>query len=189
MDNTILQFAAHWQIWTYPLMFLAMFFDANIMILAATFLISAGVLNPYLLSLIVIIGAYAEQVWWFFLGRLLKRNNFLNRWGGRLVGRYDKHLLNRPFHSLVITKFIYGVHRATLMRFGMLNFPVKNFAKSSLLATATWLAIVAGIGFSLSESYKALNRYLKYGEFGLLFLLVLALVTQYFVSRRLRKEL
>lgn len=189
MQNTILNFVAQWHNWSYGLLFMAMFFDANLMILAATFLITVKVLNPYLLAAIIVVGAYSEQLVWYSVGRYMGNKEFLSRWANRLVGRYDRHLTGRMLHSLVVTKFIYGVHRATLLRLGMLKVDFKIFALSSLKAVAVWLFIVAAVGFSFSQSYKLLNQYINYGGYVLLGFLILIFGTQYFISRRLEKDL
>ena len=179
----------HLGIWTYVVLFFAMFFDANLMIIIGVFVISSGRLNPWAIAGVIISGAYLEQLAWFGVGRLMKKSSFLSRWATKAVGRYDEHLINRSVRSLLLTKFIYGTHRATLLRSGMLELPFRKFCKSSAVAVVFWLGIVGAFGFAFSLSYLALKTYIKYAEFGLLSIVVIFFSTQYFVSKSLKKEL
>ncbi len=175
--------------WTYVIMFFAMFFDANLMIIIGVFVISSGRLNPWLIAGAISSGAYLEQLAWFGVGRLLKKSSVLSRWATKVVGKYDEHLIHRPVHSLLLTKFIYGTHRATLMRNGMLEQSFKKFCKSSAIAVVFWLGIMACVGFAFSLSYLAVKIYLKYAEYGLLVMVIIFFSAQYFISKTLKKEL
>lgn len=185
MDFSFLHFGA----WTYAILFFAMFFDANLVIIIGVFLISSGRFNPWVIAGVIISGAYLEQLTWFGVGRLMKKSSFLSRWATKAVGRYDGHLVNRSVRSLLLTKFIYGVHRATLLRSGMLELPFKKFCKSSAVAVVFWLSIVGAFGFVFSYSFLALKIYLKYAELGLLAIVVIFFSVQYFISKSLKKEL
>jgi len=178
----------HLGIWTYIVLFFAMFFDANLMIIIGVFVISSGRLNPWAIVGVIISGAYLEQLTWFGVGRLLKKSSLLSRWATKAVGRYDEHLINRSVRSLLLTKFIYGTHRATLLRYGMLDFSFLKFIKSSAVAVIFWLGIVGAFGFAFSLSYFAVKTYLKYAEFALLAILIIFFSAQYFVSKSLKKE-
>lgn len=189
MDETIIKFVENWHGWSYALLFLAMFIDANLTILASVFLISVGALNSYLLMGIMIFGAYVEQMWWFAIGRYLGKKELVAEWAARLVGHYDRHLLNSSFRSLVFTKFVFGLHRAVLVRYGMMNHEFSKFFKASAKSTAVWLVIIISLGFGFSESYKILSEYINYAGYFLLVCLILFFAAQYFVSRRLKKDL
>ncbi|MEK7161287.1 MAG: hypothetical protein AAB729_01185 [Patescibacteria group bacterium] len=179
----------HLGVWTYVILFFAMFFDANLMIIIGVFVISSGRLNPWLIAGIIISGAYLEQLAWFGVGRLMKKSSLLSRWATKAVGKYDEHLINRSARSLLLTKFIYGTHRATLLRSGMLDIAFKKFSRSSAVAVVFWLGIVGTFGFAFSLSYFAVKTYLKYAEYGLLAIVIIFFSAQYFVSKSLEKEL
>lgn len=179
----------HLGIWTYVILFFAMFFDANLMIIIGIFAISSGWLNSWAIAGVIIFGAYLEQLAWFGVGRLMKKSSFLSLWATKVIGRYDEHLINRSARSLLLTKFIYGTHRATLLRYGMLDFLFVKFVKSSAIAVFFWLGIMGIFGFAFSLSYLALKTYLKYAQFGLLAIVVIFFSIQYFVSKSLKKEL
>lgn len=179
----------HLGVWTYVILFFAMFFDANLMIVIGIFLISAGRLNSWAIASVIISGAFLEQLTWFGVGRLMKKSSLLSRWASKVMGKYDVHLVNRSVHSLLLTKFIYGTHRATLLRYGMLDITLSKFAKSSAVAVVFWLGVMALFGFAFSFSYLALKTYLKYAEFGLLAIVIIFFSAQYFVSKSLEKEL
>jgi membrane protein DedA with SNARE-associated domain len=157
--------------------------------LASIFLITQGVLQPVVSVILIVLGAIGEQLLWFWVGLKLGENHFISKWGHKLSHRFDPHLVHRTFHSLAISKFIYGFHRAVLIRSGMLKIGLKKFVKASIPATLIWLSIIGTLGFIFSASLGVLKYYLKYGELVLLLIILIFFVADYFVSKRLAKEL
>jgi membrane protein DedA with SNARE-associated domain len=189
MDSNFFEHIVAWQSYSYIVLFLGMFIDANVTILASVFVAGVGQFKTSLLMGVVVAGALLEQLGWYGIGRFLAKKDFLAKWADRLVGRYDRHLLNRTFHSLLLSKFILGIHRATLVRCGMLKISLSEFLKASLPATAVWLLVVGILGLFFRSSYNILKNYIHYAGAILLALFLILVVIEFYISRRLKKEL
>jgi len=175
--------------YAYALLFLGMFIDANLTILGSVFLFSQGLLNPAVVFLPVVLGAFVEQFGLYSLGEHWGQRDRISLWVGKVVEGFDRHLTKNIFRSLLISKFALGLHRSVLIRLGMLKVDLKNFAQATLKSTGIWLLTVGALGFIFSSSYKILLNYFKYAGLLVLLLLGLFFVLQYFVSRRLKKDL
>lgn len=186
MDFNIL---VHSPFLAYALIFAGMSVEATVTLFSTVFILSLGHLNPAVCALVIVGGAVTEQLVWYYLGYNLHRFKRIVHFGDRFVGHLDRHFLDRPLRVLVLSKFIYGLHRTVLLRFGMLKFPVKKFLKDGVVAVLAWLAIVGGLAYGFSASYEALKRYFRYGELLILLFVAVFAAIQYFVSKRLKKDL
>lgn len=184
-----IEFASFLKNWPYVVVFFGMFIDANITIITSAVLIGRNILGPFAAIFTIFIGGISEQFFWYWAGRKLGKRQFIMKWADKLSHRYDRHFIEKTFHSLVISKFIYGLHRVALIRIGMLNLQFSKFIRASLPSTVIWLIVVGLIGFFFSASFDVLKHYLKYGELVLLFVVVLYVAIDIFISRYLKKEL
>jgi membrane protein DedA with SNARE-associated domain len=179
----------HLQNYIYLIIFFGMFADAAITVFAAVFLISSGTIVAGLALPILLFGIYAEQLVYYYIGAKLSNHAGVSRWADKLARPFDRHLLSRTFHTLLISKFVYGLHRAILIRSGMLKINFKMFAKSAVFISMIWLAVIAGLGFSFSASYEALKKYFHYAELVPLILIGLFFFVEWLLSKRLKKEI
>ncbi len=189
MDLTIFQQFHPAQEFVYAALFLGMFLEANVTILTGTFFISRGSLNPFLAIIVIIFGAFSEQFLLFWAGEHLGRSEKITKLVSRLTDRYDQHLISRTFHSLLLSKFIYGLHRAVLVRIGMLHIGWKKFTRATLASTSLWLLSVGSLGFVFSASYGVLKHNIKFAELILLSIVIFIFILDYFISKRLKQNL
>ncbi len=173
----------------YAALFFGMFFEANVTILTGMFLITQGRVNPALAVILIAGGGYGEQFLHYLLGLYLSKHDRVTRWAAKITGRYDSRLQHNPFRYLVISKFVYGFHRAVLIRLGMLKVSVREFVKASVPATAIWLTAISTLGLVFSYSYNILKNYIKYAELVLLGLVIAFFIAEYFVSKRFENDL
>lgn len=177
------------QNFVYVIMFLAMFFDAAITIFAAVFLMTAGSVAVVPTLLILISGIYGEQLFYYWLGHTLSRNDLLMVWAGKIAAPFDKHLQERTFRTLLVSKFVYGMHRAMLIRSGMVKIPAARFVKFSAVIGIIWLAAVGGLALAFSASYQEFKRYFAFAEVIFLALIVIGFILQRMFAGKLKKEL
>ena len=173
----------------YLLLFLFLISDAVLTVFVAMFLLDRGLIAPAPTLSVLVLGVMAEQLLWYGLGRRLGRWQKLMDFLDRPALPFDRHLLDRPLRTLVLSKFIYGLHRAMLVRAGMLKLQFKLYLKIALLCMVIWLTVIGSLGYAFSESYEIVNQYIRYAE-----LVPLGLVSLYFfinwrLSKRLKQEL
>ncbi|MBI5530725.1 MAG: hypothetical protein HY918_04490 [Candidatus Doudnabacteria bacterium] len=189
INPLLFQNLPHAQLAVYGALFLGMFVEANITILAGAVLISQRLFNPGGVVGILALGAFLEQFFYYVIGLFLARTGRLADWINKTVGKYDSHFLHKTFRSLIVSKFVYGFHRAVLMRCGMLKIGFRKFLQATIKSTTLWLLIILSLGLAFGVSVEAINKFLAFGQEGFLAIFVLFFLGQYLLNRRLQKEL
>jgi len=176
-----------------PFVYVAIFFgmsiEAMLTLLAVVFLVVNGALNPLLALLVIIIGGLCEQFIWYYVGYHLNYFKKIISLVQKLTNRYDNHFLEHPRRVLILSKFIYGLHRSALVKFGTLKFPLKRYFSYGFEAIIFWLITVGSIGYAFSASYVELKKYIQYAEIIPFVILIVFLFGEYFVSKKLRRKL
>lgn len=187
----LLQFVQvhHLQTVIYLAIFLLVVFDAAITVFAAMFLLVQGVISPLPTFIVLVLGVQLEQLLWYEVGRRLGSWERLMVWLDKPARPFDKHLVSKPLRTLALSKFIYGIHRAMLVRAGMLKIDFKRYFYIALVCTALWLGVIGSLGLAFSGSYEALKRYIKYAELVPLGLVIFYFIVDWRIARRLKKEL
>ena len=189
MDLTNLVNSAHFGLAVYAILFFGMFLEANLTTMASAFLITHKILHPGLVVLAVVGGAFSEQYGLYFAGWYLGNRQRLAGYINKHAARYDRHFTEKIFRSLLISKYVYGLHRAVLLRAGMLKVPVGTFTRATLRSTAIWLASFFTLGLIFSASYNTIKHYISYGEISLLIIVIIFFILEYLISRRFRKDI
>jgi membrane protein DedA with SNARE-associated domain len=179
----------HLQGLIYGVVFIGMLFEATFFLFSATILIGEHALNPVWGIMVVTTGALVEEILWYYIGLKLGKWNKMADWANKIARPLDNHLLTRTFHTLFISKFIFGLHRAILMRSGMVKIPLGKYIKGAFASTGIWLAIVGTLGLSLGASYGLFRRYINYAEIVPLILVIAYFAIDYLISKRLRNNI
>ena len=101
----------------------------------------------------------------------------------------DNTLHHKPFSTIFITRFVYGIYHATLIRAGALRLPLRPYFKTIIVSSFFWVSLVGGIAYFSSAYIGLFKKYLKYGEVALLIGIVIFLVISHFLSKYTRKEI
>lgn len=174
----------------YGLIFLGMLIEGNAAMLVVGFLISTGNFNPYALVITALAGSTVEQFFWFWFGKRLKNSSTrIAKWIIDKSNHFDEHFLHRPKTTLLLTKFIYGVHRAAVARAGVIGINGKTYAKHILPIMLFWLAVMGVLGYALSKSFALLNNYIRYAELIVLGVVLLILILQRIIFSGKLKEI
>lgn len=179
----------HWTEGAYLLIFVGMLIEGNITMFAVGFLLNNPAINPFGLVFTALLGAYTEQFFWFWFGSQIKNSNsrFAN-WLIKKSNHFDDHFLHRPKTTLLLSKFIYGVHRAAIARAAVLEINIKTYLKHITPVMLLWFLVIGGIGYGLGQSYGLIQKYFKWAEFLLLGVVIFVFVLQrYVISGKLRK--
>jgi len=189
MDLPVFIQLHHLQHYIYFVMFLAMLADATFTVLAVMLLVSLGAVSLAPSLLVLLLGVFGEQLMFYGIGRKFNRWPQLAAWVNKVAHPFDRHFYSRPFHTLFLSKFIYGLHRTTLMRAGMLRIPFLNFCRYAFYCSVAWLIVVAGIGYAFSASYEILKKYFHYAELVPLVLVIAFFLAEWRFSKHLKKDL
>jgi len=190
MDSIVFEYLNTWREWIYLAIIVAMLIDGNITVLIVGFLSSAGVVNPLYALSAVFIGGFIEQLVWYWIGLKFKDNNTkVILWLKKITNHFDVYFQHRPKLALFISKFIYGLHRASLARVAVIGLPLKKFLKISIPVLFAWGLILFAVGFSVSKPvFYLLGNYVHYVGFVLLGLIITIILLERFVlSGKLKK--
>lgn len=175
----------------YALIFLGMVFEGDVMLFTAFFLTHQGFFDFGDMAFTVLAGVFLGDMTWYWLGNIQIIGKFPNiySWVERLTKPFDQHTRERPFYTIFISKFTYGIHHLILMRFAMLNIPFKEFLRSDIPAVIGWILIVGSIGYFSSASLFLIQQYLRFAEISLLFGLLIFFAVWHWIGRISKEKL
>jgi membrane protein DedA with SNARE-associated domain len=177
----------------YAVVFIGMILEGDIVLFTSSFLAHQGFFDIGDLAFFILTGVFIGDSLWYLAGRLIdnhlsgnSRMSLVNRWVTKIAMPLDTHLLNYPFRTIFISKFAYGLHHALLTRLGMLRFSWKRFVKIDFIANISWVFIVGGLGYFSGAAFFASKHYLRFAEVGLLLALILFLIVEHLVIKKLK---
>ena len=184
-----LHYLTEYQTWSYIIIFLGMMVEGDILLFTVGFLANRGYFAIDMALLTVFLGTLIGDNLWYVLGEIINENSVFGRFVIRLTKPFDEHLRARTFRTIFITKFAYGLHRATLLKLGMLRVSFKKFIESDIIASTFWIFLVGGLGYLSSASFILIKHYLRYTELTLLFGLILFILISHLITNISKKEL
>lgn len=155
--------------WGYLLLFLGMVLEGEVFLIASAMLARIGAFDFAEVISIAFAGVMIGDVFWYWVGILLARFN--GRF--RVVHTAEKTVLlflpsfhRKPFLSILLSKFIYGINHATLIFSGATRLKFSLFFQAELLSSTVWVAIYAIAGYLFGNAAVAVTR--KASHFALL---------------------
>lgn len=182
------------QIYGYPLLFVLLALEGQPFMLLAGFLVSLGYFNFWLVLLFglpaIVLGDYGFHWLAFRYGRgiIAKHGRFLFLTPG-VIKKLENFLLAHGHKTVIITKFIYGFGRNSLIVMGLTGHRLKNYFWQEVLGTGLSLLLFTFIGFYMGESWQVLETYLKGFGYALIgVVLIILLASRLGVGRTLKKN-
>lgn len=185
-----------WLLWWrpvgYAVIFFGMMIEGDALLFTAAFLTHQRFFDFGDMALVVLAGVFVGDLLWYQLGIWLAQSQrfaWVHHWLERLTSRFDEHLSKRPWHTLFLSKFAYGLHHPILMRAGAIGIHARKFLRSDILASLAWIAIVGGLGYASSASLPVVRHRFRFAERALLVSLVAFFLFEWFVRRSSKKRL
>lgn len=170
MKFYFLYYLTYWQPLGYAIAFFGMIFEGDVVLFAVAFLTSQRIFSLPLMLITVFAGVIVGDTLWYWLGvRLRNHDNRFIRFLERMARPFDEQLQQKFFRTLLLTKFMYGIHHTILIRAGMLGLRLKKFVERDIQASIIWVGIVWGLGYGASASLSRAEHYLRFAELALLF--------------------
>ncbi len=194
MESILAHAVAAWAPLLCALIFLGMVFEGEAALFAGTFLAHQGALSLPLVLVTAGTGLIIGDLSWYWAGKhLLHKIPFLARLSHRVTGVFDKHLKRRPFTTILLSKFAYGIHRAVLLRAGQHKIPFKEYARIIVCANIIWGSIVVFLAIGVSASVGHVRHLFRYIELIILVVLLIfvffdriaAFVSEYFLEEEI----
>jgi len=153
----------------YLVIALAMVLEGEVVLFTAIYLAEDHYLHMRYLIPILYISALAGDVLWYKVGGYMERTHpAIRHWFGRMTLPIHERLIQKPNLVIFISKFTYGLNKATLMRAGMHPVPFRTFFGTELFTLFCWMSVIGNLAWFSSASSVYLKHYVKYAEFSLL---------------------
>lgn len=173
----------------YIIVFLGTVIGGELVVLAAVFLASLGILNIYLVILISIVGIVTSDSIWYFIGTKVggkidycrkhfcpaKYQHKIESFSNKFVGHYAKFIIG--------SKFVYGFRIITLVTSGYQHIPYNKFLKFNLIGSCIWLVIIVFLGYVMGFSWNYLAEYSEYAKYYVLFGVLGLFVVRYIFKK------
>ncbi|MBI4991847.1 MAG: VTT domain-containing protein [Candidatus Harrisonbacteria bacterium] len=190
MESVLLSYLNYWEPLKYIIIFLGMMVEGDTVLFIASFLAHQGLIDPTAMLLTALWGMILGDNLWYSAGlKLRNSSSWLNQWAEKLAKPFDEHLIKKPFRTIFIAKFTYGINHAIILRAGTLRTKWSEIEKSDILATLLWMIIVGGLGYFSSASFSYVRHYLKFAEVALLLGLLIFFSLEYLITKGTKKNL
>jgi membrane protein DedA with SNARE-associated domain len=156
----------------YGALFLGVFWEGELTLIAAGILNHLGIFSLWPTLLTAASAAILKTVIGYkigaFLGKSFPKSRLL-KFFERKVLYFLPRFRERPFWSIFVSKFIYGVNNATLVFAGYARANFKEYCLAELLSSVVWLGGMFGLGYFFSRTAFSISHNLRN------FLLIVAL--------------
>ena len=176
----------------YLAVFLLMMVEGDVALFTFAFLTSQGLFEiPYMLASVVV-GTLLGDAMWYTMGRYafqMRMFSWLRTIVTHMASPFEPHLITRPFHTLFVSRFTYGIHHALLAKAGMLNIPFRTVFSIDCPAIFCWTAVIGSIGYFSGASFEFVKQWVRVGQ-GALFIAVIGfIVIDRIIRRRIKQRL
>jgi len=172
----------------YAAIFIGLLFEGEVILFTAFFLANEGYIDPYDTLFFVVMGVFAGDLLWYFMGPFVERVKFIQKIFSPVANRIDSQLAKRPALTILSTKFIYGFHRPTLLRARRAGINFWQFIKIDLVAATLWIAAIAGLATAFSASIALFKKTLRFAEISILLGVGVFVSGDYLISKFYRKR-
>lgn len=154
--------------YTYLVLFPLAIMEGPIITVIAGFMVATGLLNPFIVYAIIVIGDMLGDVFWYLLGRFGGKSSYALRirayfgLGDHRVESLREQFERHRYKMMLTSKLVYGIGSAGLFTAGLVRVPYLVFATTCLIISLAQAAFFLGIGILFGESYKQIAVYLDY---------------------------
>jgi len=188
MDSFVLHNLDLWRPWIYSVLFLGLLLEGEAILFTAFYLVHQGKLDLGDTIGIAICGVLIGDSLWYFGGSAISGLPIIKKIVARLPKDFDAFIGKRPKISIIVSKFIYGFHRPTLIRLKEAGVVYSNFLRADIPGALLWLSIVSALGYFFSSSTALLKEYFKYWEIGLTVSLIIFFFLTKLISKLILKK-
>ena len=137
---------------TYAGVFVAVFVEGEITLIASSFASEKGLLDFRLVVLTAFLSTLISDWSCFFLGRFSgERLLQKNKWVQRQISNKKEWVSRNPMLAIFVYRYLYGIRMITLIYFGLSSIPLRFFLLFSFLSILLWTGIFSAMGYLFGE--------------------------------------
>lgn len=179
--NTLTQLVGDHTLIAYLFIFFGILIEGELVLIATGVLAHIGILPVYLTFFIGLLAAISKTALGYYIGSLL--GQYFPR---NLILKYSEHKVlsllprfrERPFWSIFISKFIYGINNLVIIFAGYTKAVFKTYMKAEMLSTALWTPIIFSLGYFFSYTAFGITRDIKKSVLFILVFLILFMILE-----------
>jgi len=190
MNLAIANYIADWKLLAGVAVAIAVMIEGDITVFIVGFLVYQGVFNFGEIIPVVFGSVLIGDILWYQVGFHLNNSSKLFRkLVGYIPGFIDKHLSEKTFLSIFISKFTYGIHHIVLIRLGAFKVNLRNYIKYDIVSIIVWISVIGSLGYVSGTAFTLVKNYLRGAELWLLITVIIFLGLEFLFSRILKKRL
>ncbi|MFA5934037.1 MAG: DedA family protein [Candidatus Paceibacterota bacterium] len=179
--QTLAIFVEQHQVLSYTLLFIGVLLEGEFALITAGVLSHLGAFQLFTVLPVTYVGAITKPVLGYYLGIFMHRkfpeSRFL-KFIEKKIMYFLPHFKERPFWSVFISKFIYGVNHLTLVIAGYWHIDFKKFIKAEIFSTTIWLIGLISIGYFFSRTAFGISHDVRKVSIFLLIFLIGFIILQ-----------
>ena len=156
----------------YGVLFLGVFWEGELTLIIAGIFVHLGIFSLPFTIIVSVLAAVLKTFLGYRLGAYLGAkfpHSPILKYFERKVFYFLPRFKDRPFWSIIISKFIYGVNNATLVFAGYVKADFKMYLKAEFASSLVWLGSMFALGLYFSRRALAFNT--SFRSFSLMVLL------------------
>ena len=186
MNHILLNFFLDWNPLIYACIFFGMMIEGEVVLFTAFFLVYHGHIGFYQTIFFALTGIWVGDFSWFLAGPYLEKIKFIQKIYNKFSAPIDKQLVKRPYFIAILSKFVYGINRLTLLRARLSGVKIGKFIGMDIAASVIWVAVIASLAGIFSASLGFVRHYFKIAQ-GLLLAVLLFIIFSRFLSAKLKE--
>jgi len=159
--NVLSHFATGHELLAYILIFFGIIVEGEVVLIFSGILSFFGGLNLIISFLAGLAGVCTKSYLGYHLGSYLKKKYPHNRFFKYIEGKilyFLPHFKDRPFWSIFVSKFIYGINHFSLVLAGYLNIDFKTYFKAEFSSSLIWLMEFLALGYFFSYTALGISK-------------------------------
>ncbi|MEK9181848.1 MAG: VTT domain-containing protein [Patescibacteria group bacterium] len=181
--NILNHLIENYQILVYFFIFLGLIVEGEFILISTGILLHLGALSFYFVLVFVFLGLLCKTLLGYYIGSLIydkwNHTKFLKYIEKRVL-KVMPHFKQKPFWSIFISKFIWGVNNIVIIFSGYQKINFKKYLKAELYSSIIWVPALVLLGYLFS--YTALRVSDEIWKF---FFVVLILIIMFIVLHKL----
>ncbi len=153
----------------YVLLFFMMVLEGEVFLIIAATLVHLKAFDIGDVFFISLGGVIIGNALWYYLGIIIGTRGFAKKivnHAERTILYFLPHFRERPFLSIFISKFIYGINHAVVIMAGVFKIDFIFFLKAESLASVVWVILQMFVGYFFG--YAAIKITNKVSYFALI---------------------
>ena len=174
----------------YTIAAVGLMLEANTILFTIGFLTSQGLFESIIVLPLALIASVIGNIFWYYYGVLWGNHwNPYSKVMAKLASPFDAQIQKSLVYTIALTKFVYALNCAIVIRAGTLRLPFLRFLLADIITAVIWIAVVWPFGYFSGNLASVTASRFHYVEVGLLLAVLLFLLVKHYLAKRLKEKL